>query len=122
MKNKIQALIIEDEENSRTVLTEIVSKYCPQVNILDYATDAKEAVEKIQSLNPDLVFLDIELPYGNAFDILKELNYIGFHIIFTTAYDEYVLKAIKAGAADYLLKPIDHHELAEAIKKNEEKI
>jgi len=122
MKNKIQALIVEDEENSRIVLSEVLSKYCPQVEILDYATDANEAVEKIKLLNPMLVFLDIELPYGNAFDIIKRLNEVNFHIVFTTAYDEYLLKAIKTGAADYLLKPIDYLELAEAIRKIEKKI
>jgi two-component system LytT family response regulator len=118
----IQALIVEDEDNSREVLTTVINKYCPQVEIRGYAADANEAVEKIQSLRPNTVFMDIELPYGNAFDIISRLKEINFHIVLTTAYDEYVIKAIKAGATDYLLKPIDHMELIEAVRKIEKKI
>ncbi len=118
----IQALIVEDEDNSKDILTALINKYCHQVEVLDCASDANEAVEKIELHKPDLVFLDIELPYGNAFDILSKLKEINFHIVFTTAYDEYVMKAIKVGAADYLLKPIDYLELAEAVEKIEKKI
>ncbi|PQJ11047.1 DNA-binding response regulator [Flavipsychrobacter stenotrophus] len=118
----IQALIVEDEQYSRDILEGLLSKYSPQVEILDYACDANEAVEKIEALNPELVFMDIELPYGNAFDILARLKDISFHIVFTTAYDEYILKALKAGATDYLLKPLDHAELTETIARVEKKI
>ncbi len=118
----IHALIVEDEDNSRDILNTLIGKYCPEVNVLDDACDANEAVEKIEALQPDLVFLDIELPYGNAFDIISRLKKVDFHIIFTTAYDEHVIKAIKTGAIDYLLKPIDYQELVMAVKKVEAKI
>ena len=118
----IQALIVEDEENSRDILVTLINQYCPQVNIAGFAADANEAVEKIQSLKPELVFLDIELPYGNAFDIISRLKETNFHIVFTTAYDKYVIKAIKAGATDYLLKPINYEELIETIQKIEKDI
>jgi two-component system LytT family response regulator len=118
----IQALIIEDEENSKDILTSLLRKHCNQVAIAGYAADANEAVEKIELLKPDMVFMDIELPYGNAFDILARLKEFNFHIVFTTAYDDYILKAIRAGAIDYLLKPIDYKELTEAVNKIEKKI
>jgi two-component system LytT family response regulator len=118
----IQTLIVEDEENSRNMLAAMLGKYCPQVEVIGYAADAMEAVEKIKLLQPTLLFLDIELPYGNAFDVLAKVGETDCHIVFTTAYDEYVLKAIKAGATDYLLKPIDHHELAETVQRIEKKL
>jgi len=118
----MNALIIEDEDNSRSVLTTLIDQYCPQVQILGYASDAREAVEKIRSIKPNLVFMDIELPYGNAFDILSKLKEINFHIVFTTAYDSYAIRAIKTGAIDYLLKPIDYNELKNAIQKIEANI
>ncbi len=112
----IKALIVEDEEHSRAILERMLAKL-PQVELAGYAADANEAIDKITELEPDLVFMDIELPYGNAFDILSKLRQVSFHIIFTTAYDEYVLKALKAGASDYLLKPLDGDELAEAVER-----
>lgn len=117
----IKTLIVEDEEHSRTILERMLSKH-EQLELLGVATDANEAVEKIQALNPDLVFMDIELPYGNAFDILSRLKQVSFQVVFTTAYDEYVLKALKAGASDYLLKPLDNDELNEAIDRAGAKI
>jgi len=118
----IQTLIIEDEENSRAVLDSLIAKYCPQLAIAGHATDAPSAIAMIESLKPELVFMDIELPYGNAFDILGKLKEISFYVVFTTAYDEYVLKAIRSGVTDYLLKPIDKVELMEAVAKIEKKI
>ena len=118
----IKALIVEDEVNSREILGTLLRQYCPQVEILDHASDANEAVEKIQSLKPELVFLDIVLPFGNAFDILSRLKEISFYIVFTTAYDKYVIRAIKVGATDYLLKPIDHNELTETVRRIENSI
>ena len=115
----IRALIVEDEINNREILGSLLDQYCKQVEVVDYATDANEAVEKIQSLRPDLVFLDIVLPFGNAFDILSRVKEINFYIVFTTAYDKYVIRAIKVGATDYLLKPIDHAELAETVRRVE---
>jgi two-component system, LytTR family, response regulator len=118
----IKALIVEDEDNSREILSTLLGQYCPQVEILDYACDANEAVEKIQTLKPELVFLDIVLPFGNAFDIITRLKEINFYIVFTTAYDKYVIQAIKVGATDYLLKPIDHVELSETVDRIEKDI
>lgn len=117
----IKAIIVEDEEHSRTTLERLLTKI-PDIEIAGQATDANEAVEQITLLNPDLLFMDIELPYGNAFDILSRLKQINFHIIFTTAYDEYVLKALKAGASDYLLKPLDADEMVEAVERVRNKL
>jgi two-component system LytT family response regulator len=118
----IKAIIVEDEDNSREILTTLIERYCPQVAIAGYAVDANDAVEQIHAIKPDVIFLDIELPYGNAFDILGRLKGINVHIVFTTAYDKYVLRAIKAGAIDYLLKPIDYLELVETVGKVEQQI
>ena len=113
----IKTLVVEDEDHGREILCSLLKKYCPEIEVIDVAKDALEATKKIQETNPQLVLLDIELPYGNAFDILNELSKIDFYIIFVTAYDEYALKAIKAGAIDYILKPIDYKELYLAIEK-----
>ena len=82
----------------------------------------KTAYEAINELHPDLVFLDIEMPNGNAFDLLEKFNEIDFEIIFTTAYDHYAIKAIKFSAIDYILKPIDPEELVQAVNRLENKV
>ncbi len=118
----IKAIIVDDELGARESLSKMVEKNCKQIEIVGKADSMKTAYELITTLNPDLVFLDIEMPKGNAFDLLEKFKQINFHIIFTTAYDHYAIKAIKFSAVDYLLKPIDPEELVAAIEKFESKL
>src|ERR1044071_2504332 len=113
----LSAIIIEDESKSALLLKNLLTEYCPAVRIAGCAEDFGEGHRLIQKYGPSLVFLDIETPEGTAFDFLKEFDTFPFKIIFTTAYDHYALKAIKYGAVDYLLKPIQPGELVEAVNK-----
>ena len=116
----LTAIIVDDETPGIESLQILLKKHCPSVKIIGVANSIDEAEEKITSSNPDIVFLDIEMPDGTGFEILKRLKNINFNVIFTTAHDRYAIKAIKHDALDYLLKPIDSDELIEAIKKCEE--
>ncbi|MEL7122544.1 MAG: LytTR family DNA-binding domain-containing protein [Bacteroidota bacterium] len=112
-----KALIVDDEKGNRTLLKSLLLKYCTQISQILFAQSVREA-EDILKKNPiDVVFLDIEMPGGNGFDLLNKFNEIDFKIIFVTAYEAYALKAIKYSALDYLLKPIDKDELIEAVNK-----
>lgn len=113
----INAIIIDDEAKGRLALREKLSAYCPQIKVLAEATNGQEAIMLIQHHKPQLIFLDIEMPRMNGFEMLNELPEKNFHIIFTTAYDQYAIKAIKYAAFDYLLKPIDIEELRTAVSK-----
>ncbi len=113
----ITAIIIDDEAKGRLALREKLLAYCPQIKLLAEATNGQEALMLIQHHKPQLIFLDIEMPRMNGFEMLNELREKNFHIIFTTAYDQYAIKAIKYAAFDYLLKPIDIEELKTAIEK-----
>jgi two-component system, LytTR family, response regulator len=111
------ALIIDDEKNSREVLETMLRKYCPEITLLASCGAAKEAVLRIQKEKPNLLFLDIEMPGMNGFELLEHLKDSAFELIFTTSYSEYAIKAIKHSALDYLLKPIDKEELIAAVQK-----
>jgi two-component system, LytTR family, response regulator len=113
----ITAIIIDDEAKGRLALREKLLAYCSQVNVLAEAANGAEALMLIQHHQPQLIFLDIEMPRMNAFEMLNELPKKNFHIIFTTAYDQYAIRAIKYAAFDYLLKPIDIEELKAAVSK-----
>ena len=115
----INAIIIDDESKGRLALREKLSAYCPQIQIMAEATNGQEALILIHHHKPQLIFLDIEMPRMNGFEMLNELPDKNFHIIFTTAYDQYAIKAIKYAAFDYLLKPIDIEELRAAVTKIE---
>ena len=118
----IQAIIVDDEAKGATTLKMLIEKYCPQVHIAglyESVADAKEAVRKLQ---PQLVFLDIEMPFENGFHLLEQTREYKYEVIFTTAYNHYAINAIKSNALDYLLKPIDIEELVMAIEKAERKI
>ena len=115
----ISAIIIDDEAKGRLALREKLLSYCPQIKVVAEATNGQEALMLIQHHKPQLIFLDIEMPKMNGFEMLNELPEKDFHIIFTTAYDQYAIKAIKYAAFDYLLKPIDIQELQEAISNVE---
>jgi two-component system LytT family response regulator len=98
----------------------ILKEYCPEVKVMEQCRSAKAGVEAIEKIKPDLVFLDIEMPAMNGFEMLELFSEIPFAIIFTTSYDQYAIKAIRFSALDYLLKPIDPHELMSAVKKVQE--
>ncbi|MGG9972810.1 LytR/AlgR family response regulator transcription factor [Ferruginibacter sp. SUN002] len=114
---KIKAVIVDDESIARDVLAGYLKKYCPIVEVVGQAQNIKDAVPMIQSLQPQLVFLDVEMPYGNAFDILEACQDQHFETIFITAFAEYSLKALNMSAAYYILKPIDITELVSAVNK-----
>jgi len=113
----IKALIIEDEEKVRAALKKMLAVVSPFVQIQAETAFVQEAIELINKHSPALIFLDIELEDGNGFDILNRLPDYDFQIIFTTAYNEYAVKAFKYSALDYLLKPVDPAELETAVKR-----
>lgn len=116
----IKAIIVDDELGARESLSKMIEKNCKQIEVVAKADSMLSAFEAITNKEPDLVFLDIEMPNGNAFDLLEKFKNINFNIIFTTAYDHYAIKAIKFSAIDYILKPIDPEELIGAVKRFEE--
>jgi len=117
----IRTLIVDDELKNIRILRELLQSYCPQVTVTGEANGFNEAIEMIQTLQPDLLLLDIEMPYGNAFDLLEKLMPVQCDIIFVTAFDNYALKAFKYNALDYLVKPVNIDELKAAVAKAEEK-
>jgi two-component system LytT family response regulator len=119
---EIRAIIIDDEKNNIENLNFLISKYCPQILIVTTATDAESAIIKIKNHKPNLIFLDIEMPGNNGFEMLSAFETIDFEVIFVTAYDKYAIRAIKFSALDYLLKPINTIELIKAVEKAEYKI
>lgn len=118
----IRSIIVDDESIARNVLEKYLSTYCPVVELVGQAQHIKEAVPMIKSLKPQLVFLDVEMPFGNAFDILEACQEQSFETIFITAYAEYSMKALNQCAAYYILKPIDITELVKAVNKVQESI
>lgn len=117
----IKALIVEDEIKSRETLIGLLRKYCPSVMVLAEAGTYREGIELFKEHKPDVVFLDIQMPGGSGFKLLEELKDNSFEVIFTTAFDQFAIKAIKYSALDYLLKPIIPQELIDAIKKVEKR-
>ena len=113
----INAIIIDDERNNIENLEQLLHLYCPEVNIISTAFNSKDGKEIILQLDPDLVFLDIQLPGENGFELLQSLPKYTFDVVFVTAYDQYGIKAVKFAAIDYLLKPIEIDELKIAVKK-----
>ncbi len=113
--NMTKALIIDDERLARTELKKLLMDH-PEIEVVGEAANAEDGVEKIETLAPDLVFLDIQMPGKTGFQLLSELDRAP-NVIFTTAYDEYALKAFEVNALDYLLKPVEPRRLADAIQK-----
>src|SRR5882672_3432957 len=111
----IRAIIIDDERLARNELKKLLLDF-PEIEVIAEAANAAEGVERIDSLNPDLIFLDIQMPGKTGFDMLAQLERIP-QVIFTTAYDEFALKAFEVNALDYLLKPVEPKRLADAIQK-----
>jgi len=111
----MKAIIIDDERLARTELRKLLQDF-PEIEIVDEASNAEEGIQKIENHNPDLIFLDIQMPGKTGFDMLSELDHSP-QVIFTTAYDEYALKAFEVNALDYLLKPVEPRRLADAVEK-----
>jgi two-component system LytT family response regulator len=113
----LNILIIDDEQNVRDVVATILTKRCANVHVVGFAESVKSGIEAIEKFKPDLVLLDIHLQDGTGFDLLNKINEINFKVIFITAYEEYAVKAFKFSAVDYILKPVNSIELAEAVNK-----
>ena len=115
----IKAIIIDDEKIWPEMISNLLTKHCPQVEVVEKCGTAAEGIKAIRQNQPDVVFTDIEMPAMNGFEMLKKLPEINFDVIFITAFDKYAVKAFKCSALDYLLKPIDPAELIAAIEKVE---
>src|SRR6476620_9832284 len=118
----ITAIIIDDEQHCVEALYQDLIKHCDNVEIIAKCTSAKEGILAIKKLKPQLIFLDVEMPWMNGFEMLEMLDHIDFCIIFTTAYDKFAARAFRISAVDYLLKPVDVEDLKAAVHKAEEKI
>jgi len=119
---EITAIIVDDEQDSRETLRNYIGKYCPQVTLITECANIQEAKSAILKHHPKLVFLDIEMPRGNAFDLLEQWGEINFEIIFVTAYSQYAVQVFNLSAAHYLLKPVDIEELEKAVSYVEERL
>ena len=117
----MKALLVDDERLARNELRRLLDNF-PKINIVGEAANAEEAIQLIDDLKPDLLFLDIQMPGKNGFELLQSLEGHVPEVIFTTAYDEYAIKAFEFNALDYLLKPVEQHRLAEAIQRVEEEL
>jgi len=118
----IPTIIVDDENRSRKLLERLINNYCKDCSIVGNAASVKEAKKLIDNKKPALVFLDIEMPHGNGFDLLQSFDQINFEVIFVTGFAHYAIHAIKSNALDYLLKPIDVDELKLAVEKAKQKI
>ena len=113
----ITATIVEDEFYSAEILASLLERYCADVKVIDICHSASAALQSLAETKPNILFLDIEMPFMNGFQLLEKLPEIDFELIFTTSYDHYAIKAIRFSALDYLLKPVDPEELQKAVQK-----
>jgi two-component system, LytTR family, response regulator len=113
----IKAMIVDDEPNCCKTLSALLERWCPEVEVIAICKNGIEALASIREFSPDLVFLDVEMPKMNGFEMLEQLSSVNFHLIFTTSYDQYALKAFRFSAIDYLLKPVDREELQKSVQK-----
>src|SRR5215212_9734020 len=118
----IKSIIIDDEQHCIDALKTDLDKYCGNVEVCATCSSGKEGILAIKKYKPRLIFLDVEMPWMNGFEMLEMLDHINFSIIFTTAYDKFAAKAFRISAIDYLLKPVDAADLIAAVNKAEEKI
>ncbi len=115
----INSILVDDEVHCLDTLNILLNDYCPKIQVTAKCMSGKKALEAIERIKPELVFLDIEMPSMNGFELLEKFDRIPFSVIFTTSYDQYAIKAIRFSALDYLLKPIDPKELVAAVTKVE---
>jgi two-component system LytT family response regulator len=113
----MKAVIVDDEEDSRKILARYLGKYCADIEVCGFGESVATGSEVIRKHNPDVVFLDIEMPYGNGFDLLDSVKEVSFETVFVTAFDHYAIQALNQSAAYYLLKPISIDELVHAVDK-----
>jgi two-component system LytT family response regulator len=117
MHSTLKAVIVDDEVSGIEVLEYTLKKHCPEIEILQSFSSSVEAFEKIPALEPDVLFVDVEMPQLNGFELVEKLASLNIQVIFTTAYNEFALKAFRVSALDYLLKPVDVDELKAAVHK-----
>ena len=115
----LKAVLIDDDQSNLDGLQSKLSKHCPKVEVAALCTNGAEGIHAIETIKPDIVFLDIEMPVMNGFVMLQQLEYRDFELIFVTAYDHYAIKAIRYSAMDYLVKPVIAEELKAAVEKAE---
>jgi len=113
----IKSIIVDDEKHGRENLAGLLKEYCHEIEMAGEAASVEEAIKLINERKPELIFLDIEMPGKNGFELLEHFQQFDFEVIFVTAYDSYAIKAIRFSAADYILKPINYNELQNAVKK-----
>lgn len=119
----MKTIIIDDESPSRDALRHYLNKYCPEIVVVGEADSVKSGLAEIAKHSPELIFLDIEMPFGNGFDLLEKLpEDHNLEVVFVTAYEQYALRALRMSAAHYLLKPVDIDDLIDAVKKVRERI
>lgn len=111
----LKTIIVEDEETSRDILRNYLAKYCPNVELVGEAENIQQALELIRNHTLDLVFLDVEMPHGNAFDLLEQIGDRSFETVFVTAYNQYAIEALNTHASYYILKPVSIDELIKAV-------
>lgn len=119
---KIRAILVDDEESARDVLQNLLARFCPEVELICKCENIPQAVEEIKKHQPDLVFLDIEMPKYAGYEIVKFFDGINFEMIFVTAYDNYAMRAFEVAAVDYLLKPIDIERLKKSVARVQKKV
>lgn len=118
----MKAIIVDDEANGIITLKKMLEVYCPQVNVLATCSNAAIARKKLHELDPDVIFLDIQMPGKTGLEMLEDLPAKNFEVVFVTAHDKYMLQALQYSAADYLLKPVDEDRLIEAVQRVEKKL
>lgn len=118
----IRAMIVDDEQSSIDLLKWLIAQYCPEIKEMQSARSVKDAIPLIKTFDPDILFLDIQMPHQSGFDLLNSIDQWRFEVIFTTAYNEFAIQAIRFSALDYLLKPVDEVELQKAIERYSIKI
>lgn len=117
----IKAILIDDEKNALEVMEWLLKEYCPQVEILAMCSSAEAGIKAINELKPQVVFLDIEMPKMNGFDLLEQFDKLFFDVVFCTAYDQFAIRAFRYSALNYLLKPVDPADLKKTVERIEEK-
>lgn len=117
MIKKLKTVIVDDEPNAVEFISSVINDHCPELEVSGKAYNVTEGVRKIREINPDLVFLDVEMPNGTGFDLLAQFPDKEFDVVFITAFNHYAIKAIKFSAVDYILKPLNIHEFIEAVRK-----